>query len=152
MDNKYKALEEHPPSYNESVGQPSTLPPPTYPVPSANPPAVVTGIPNPGMTPVVGQPQIIYVQAPVIPEEEAPDHLVMAILVTVCCCLPLGIVAILKSTECRSARMVGDRNRAQLNSREAKKFALIGLACGIAIIVGTLALYGVVIGITIANQ
>merc|ERR1712136_417582 len=123
MDNKYKALEEHPPSYNESVGQPSTLPLPTYPLPSANPPVVVTDIPNPGMTPVVGQPQIIYVQAPVIPEEEAPDHLVMAILVTVCCCLPLG--------------------------REAKKFALIGLACGIAIIVGTLALYGVVIGITI---
>merc|ERR1712136_279539 len=49
MDNKYKALEEHPPSYNESVGQPSTLPLPTYPLPSANPPVVVTDIPNPGL-------------------------------------------------------------------------------------------------------
>ena len=61
--------------------------------------------------------------------------MVMAIMVTICCCLPLGIVATLKATECRSARMRGDRDNALLYGRQAKKFAMIGLGCGIALIV-----------------
>ena len=86
--------------------------------------------------PYVGQSQIPYVQAtPIIPDHEAPDHLVMAILVTFCCCLPLGIVAILKSKECQSARLMGDREKALRNGREAKKYSLIGIGCGIVILV-----------------
>ena len=58
----------------------------------------------------------------------------MAILVTMCCCKPLGIVTIVKATECRSARMRGDRDNALLYGRQAKKFAMIGLGCGTALI------------------
>ena len=39
-----------------------------------------------------------YVAPTQVSPEEAPDHLVMAILATVCCCLPLGIVAIVKAS------------------------------------------------------
>jgi hypothetical protein len=80
------------------------------------------------------------VPRPVIPDHEAPDYLVQAIMVTVCCCLPFGIVAILRSTECRSARMRGDRESAVRNGKEAKKFSLIGLGCGIVVIVAIVAI------------
>lgn len=79
-------------------------------------------------------------KAQVISEKEAPDYLVQAILVSLFCFSPMGIVAVLKSSECRWARMVGDRDRALHTSKETKKFALIALIFSIAII-----LFGVVI-------
>ena len=156
-NNKYGRLEEDaPPQYSDVAGTPAypAAPPvvapgaPVYPAPASG--YVIPGQPG-GPPPVVGQPQVIYVQAPVISENEAPDHLVMAILVTICCCLPLGIVAILKSTECRSARMRGDRDNALFYGREAKKFSMIGLGCGIALIVIIMAIYGVAIGVAMST-
>lgn len=160
MDKYAKLDEEQPPEYSETARPPGQQPPyysaappvvspqaPVYPAPEGG--YVIPG--QPGASPVVGQPQVIYVQAPIIPEEEAPDHLVKAILVTVCCCLPLGIVAILKSTECRSARMRGDRANAVLHGREAKKYACIGFGIGTALFVFALALYGVVIALTLSG-
>lgn len=158
MDNKYGRLEEDaPPQYSDIAGVPQyppAAPPvvapgaPVYPAPPGG--YVIPGHPG-AQQPIVGQPQVVYVQAPVITEQEAPDHLVMAILVTICCCLPLGIVAILKASECRSARMRGDRENALMYGREAKKFSLIGLGCGIAIIVIVLAIYGVAIGLALSH-
>jgi len=161
MDNKYGRLEEDaPPQYSDVAGGPQypaqAAPPivapgaPVYPAPPGG--YVIAGNPGAVPPPVVGQPQVVYVQAPIISENEAPDHLVMAILVTICCCLPLGIVAILKASECRSARMRGDRDNALQYSREAKKFSMIGLGCGIAIIVVVLAIYGVAIGMALAHK
>jgi len=160
---KYGKLEEEapPPQYSDIAGPPAQQPytpaappvvhpgAPVYPAPPGG--YIIAGNAGGAPPPVVGQPQVVYVQAPIIPEHEAPDHLVMAILVTICCCLPLGIVAIIKSTECRSARLRGDRENALLNGRDAKKFSLIGLGCGIAIIVFVLALYGIIIGMAIAQ-
>jgi len=161
MDKYGKLEEDAPPQYSDVCAPPAPYPPAAGP-PVVAPPPPMQGAPSPmaaappggyviqgypgAAPPVVGQPQVVYVQAPMIPEHEAPDHLVMAILVTICCCLPLGIVGILKASECRSARMRGDRANAVQYSREAKKFSLIGLGCGIAIIVGVIALYGAFIG------
>ena len=39
-----------------------------------------------------------YVAPTQISPDEAPDHMVMAILATICCCLPLGVVAIVKAS------------------------------------------------------
>ena len=91
--------------------------------------------------PVVNQPQVVYVHAPIIPENEAPDHLVMAILVTICCCFSLGIIGILRALDSRSARMKGDQANALKYSREANKFSFIGLLFGIALIVVIIAVY-----------
>ena len=46
----------------------------------------------------VAQPKIVYVAPTPIPPHEAPDHMAMAIIATICCCLPIGIVAIVKAS------------------------------------------------------
>ena len=103
---------------------------PVYPTPASG--YIIPGQPA-DPPPVVVQSQFISLQEPVISENEAPDHLVMAILITACCCFPLGIAAIYKATECRSARMRGDRDNSLLYGRQAKKFSMIGLGCGIVV-------------------
>jgi len=76
------------------------------------------------------QPGVIYVRATPIPKHEAPDHLVMAILATICCCLPLGIVAIVKASECKAQRSAGNRDLAVKNSRAARKWGLWSIGIG----------------------
>lgn len=91
---------------------------------------------GPGFQPTVitGQPQVVNWPPSQISKQEAPDHLVLAILVTFFCCLPLGIAAIYKSQECSAARARGDRASAIQNGQQAKKFSLIGLILGIVLI------------------
>ena len=129
---------------NNKYGRLEEKIPPLYSVPAHASGYVIPGQPG-AAPPVIVQPRVISNQSPVISEKEAPDHLVMAILVTMCCCLPLGIVAILKASECRTARKRGDRDNALLYGREAKKFSEIGLLCGIALIVIIGVIYGVAI-------
>ncbi|XP_072162840.1 proline rich transmembrane protein 1B-like isoform X1 [Diadema setosum] len=59
------------------------------------------------------------------------NYMVQAILVTIFCCLPFGIVAIVKATEVNSRFATGDVVGAQESSRSAKKWATIGLITGI---------------------
>ncbi|MFI6497619.1 CD225/dispanin family protein [Nonomuraea typhae] len=63
------------------------------------------------------------------PQNPPDNHLVWAILTTIFCCLPLGIVSIVKSTQVNSKWQVGDYQGAIQASEEAKtwwKRALIG--------------------------
>ncbi|WP_127783444.1 CD225/dispanin family protein [Rhodococcus sp. X156] len=72
----------------------------------------------------------------------APDnHLVWAILSTVFCCLPLGVVSIVKATQVSSLWAQGQHDAARASADQAKKFAIYA-ACTT---VGFLVLY--VIGI-----
>ena len=81
---------------------------------------------NQSLEPVVaGQPRYIMV----VPDQAPPDHLAMAILVTIFCCVPLGIVGIVKSTKSREARRKGDRENAAIYGKQASKFSVIGIAC-----------------------
>lgn len=62
-----------------------------------------------------------------------PDnYLVWAILSTVLCCLPLGIVSIIKSTEVNSKWEKGDVEGAMKSSKDAKKWAIWGAIIGVA--------------------
>ncbi|MGI5270853.1 CD225/dispanin family protein [Nonomuraea sp. CA-218870] len=70
-----------------------------------------------------------------------PDnHLVAAILTTLFCCLPAGIVSIVKSTQVNQKWQIGDMQGAMAASEEAKtwwKRSLIaGIALWILVIVG----------------
>ena len=127
-----------------------TTAPPVYPPPPGG--YVNHGASPPVFGQPVGQPQMVYVQqSAVISENEAPDHLVLAILVTIFCCWPLGIVGILKSNECRTARQRGDRDAAKRFGGEAKKFSLIAIGCGIAVYVICGACWGVYFAVMIAH-
>ncbi|XP_074646290.1 uncharacterized protein LOC141902456 [Tubulanus polymorphus] len=79
-----------------------------------------------------GNQQIIVAQAAPLANPPS-DYLVMAILVLLCCFWPLGIVAVIKSTEVRDAIRRGDGPGAQQLSREARRWCMITLGCGIAL-------------------
>lgn len=63
------------------------------------------------------------------------NNLVWAILCTVLCCMPLGIVAIIKSTKVKELWLQGDHAGAQKAADDAKKFSIWGLAAGAIVIV-----------------
>ncbi|QAA82562.1 CD225/dispanin family protein [Aequorivita sp. H23M31] len=63
-----------------------------------------------------------------------PDNnLVWAILCTVLCCLPLGIVSIIKSTKVKELWALGDYAGAQKAADDAKKWAIWGAAVAVII-------------------
>lgn len=81
------------------------------------------------------------------PHEPPPDNnLVWAILSTVLCCLPLGIVAIIKSSNVNNKWQMGDREGARKDAADAKKFALWGAIAGVVVAI-LYVLFVVVMGI-----
>ena len=68
-------------------------------------------------------------QEPVI--AKPANNLVLAILTTVCCCLPFGIVAIIKASQVNNLFMLKQYVAAQASADEAKKWSYIGIATGI---------------------
>ena len=65
-----------------------------------------------------------------------------AILVTLCCCLPFGIVAIVYAAQVNSKFGVGDYAGAQVSSANAKKWFLIALISGLVVQVLWVIFYG----------
>ncbi len=60
------------------------------------------------------------------------NYLVWAILSTVLCCVPLGIVSIINSTKVSSAYAAEDYNGAEQASKSAKKWAMWAAICGVS--------------------
>jgi hypothetical protein len=63
------------------------------------------------------------------------NNLVWAILSTVLCCLPLGVVAIVKSTQVSGLWAQGRFDDAQRAADDAKKFAMWGAIAGVVVAV-----------------
>lgn len=69
-----------------------------------------------------------YGQGPFVPREPKPDdHLVLAILCTACCCIPLGIVALVRSCQVDKYWRTGHYDLAVDAAADAKKWSLIGI-------------------------
>ncbi|WP_062202417.1 CD225/dispanin family protein [Demequina salsinemoris] len=80
------------------------------------------------------------------PAPQPPNNnLVWAILTTVLCCLPLGIVAIVKAAEVNSKWQAGDYAGAQASAEAAKKWS-IWSAVAAAIVAVLYILFFVVLG------
>lgn len=60
------------------------------------------------------------------------NYLVQAILVTICCCLPFGIVAIVYAAGVNGKIQAGDYAGAREAARKAKMWSLIGFIVGLA--------------------
>ena len=81
------------------------------------------------------------------------DHLILAILTTVMCCLPLGIVAIVRSSQVNSYWAAGQYEEAENASAEAKKWSLVGMglfAAGILLYLLLIAIFAI-IGISLGE-
>ena len=57
--------------------------------------------------------------------------MVKAILVTVLCCLPLGIVAIIKSSEVNGKLAAGDVQGAQISAASSNSWSNMGIILGL---------------------
>lgn len=82
-----------------------------------------------------------------------PSNLVWAILTTILCCLPLGVVSIVYAARVESRWMQGDYQGARESSESAKKFAIYSaVAYGVALLVVIiLAFAGVIGGVNSGN-
>jgi uncharacterized membrane protein YvbJ len=66
-----------------------------------------------------------------MPAEPIPNYLVQAILVTVCCCLPFGIPAIVFAAQANAKAAVGDIQGALDASDKAKTWTWVSFGCGL---------------------
>lgn len=64
-----------------------------------------------------------------------PNYLWQSIVVTLCCCLPLGIPGIIFAAQVNSKLAQGDLAGAQEASKKAKLFTMIGFGVGLVVIV-----------------
>ncbi|KZS61114.1 MAG: CD225/dispanin family protein [Mycobacterium pseudokansasii] len=82
------------------------------------------------------------------PAGQQPDnYLVWSILVTLFCCLPLGIVAIVKSTQVSGLWAQGRYAEAQAAADSAKKFVMWSAIAGVVVIV----IYGILMAVGALN-
>ena len=90
-------------------------------------------------------------QMPEEPGKQKPampnNYLALSIITTVLCCVPLGIVAVIKSSKVESLYLTGHYEEAKKASEDAKKWSIIGILLSV-IGVGLYIFLLVVIGIT----
>ena len=68
-----------------------------------------------------------------------------AILSTIFCCLPLGVVSIIFAAQVDSKYAAGDYAGAEESSKKAKQFMIWAIVAGIVVLVGYLAFMGITI-------
>jgi ABC-type Fe3+ transport system permease subunit len=78
-----------------------------------------------------------------------PNYLVWAILTTVFCCLPFGIVSLIYAAQVNSKWASGDIEGAKLSSKNARTWAWVAFAVGIALALVSiiLSIFGVIAGL-----
>jgi len=86
--------------------------------------------------------------ATVVPGAVVPNYLVFAILVTVFCCLPSGIAAIIYAAQVNTKLQAGDLAGAQQASKNAKMWVLISVGAGVLLTAG----YGIFLVLTIMSH
>lgn len=69
----------------------------------------------------------------VMPQKTVPNYLVPAILVTIFCCIPLGVPAIVYASQVNNKLTQGDIQGAQIASNNAKMWMIIAIVVGIII-------------------
>lgn len=63
-----------------------------------------------------------------------PNYLVFAILTTIFCCLPAGVVSIIYAAQVNSKIQAGDIAGAMASSKNAKTWAMVAAGVGVAVI------------------
>ena len=89
-----------------------------------------------------------YHQAPM--QANVPNNLVMAILVTLFCCLPLGIVSIVYASQVNTKLAMGDYAGAMDSSSKARSWAMWGMGLALLGMLAYIAL--IVVGVAAGIQ
>ena len=84
----------------------------------------------------------------VVQPPQIQNYLVPSILVTLCCCIPAGIVGIIFAAQVNSKLAMGDVAGAQNSARLAKIWTWVGFGCGL---LGAIA-YGILVAIGAAGS
>ncbi len=66
-----------------------------------------------------------------VPVLKPDNNMALAVITTVCCCLPLGIVAIIKANSVDSLYMMKQYSAAINAANEAKKWSIIGIVLSV---------------------
>lgn len=77
---------------------------------------------------------------------EIPNYLIPAILATVFCCLPLGVVSIIFATQVNSKIAAGDLAGAAESSKKAKMFMFLAVGGGLLVWVFVIVMWIFAIG------
>ena len=94
-----------------------------------------------GAVPSQPAPPLVAAAAPRV-TEPVPNYLVHSILVTICCCIPLGIPAIVFAAQVNSRLAAGNLAGARESSRKARLWCWV--AFGVGVVVGLVQLlYGI---------
>ncbi|XP_018609893.1 proline-rich transmembrane protein 1 isoform X1 [Scleropages formosus] len=112
--------------------QPCTAYLPVYPIGASGQTYLQGNAAPPGVAPGQVAMQMPPGVALMEPRRPPHDYLPIAVLTTVCCFWPTGIIAIIKAVQVRMAVARGDMVSAEIASREARNFSFISLAVGIA--------------------
>ncbi|XP_057308465.1 uncharacterized protein LOC130646310 [Hydractinia symbiolongicarpus] len=92
----------------------------------------------PQQPPIVQYPQtqqsIAVFDVPNVQAVSIPNYAVLSWLACLLCCCPIGIAAIIKSSEVNRALAVNDVPRAYKASDAAKKLAIAAIICGLILI------------------
>jgi vacuolar-type H+-ATPase subunit I/STV1 len=75
-----------------------------------------------------------------------------SLFVTLCCCWIVGLFAVARAAECRSAIRVGNRPEAELRSKQARKYSNMALWLGIVSIIVTVIIFGLYYGLVITRR
>lgn len=83
------------------------------------------------------------------PQSPPPNYLAWAIITTILCCLPFGIVSIIYAAQVNSKWATGDYAGAQQSSKNAKIWAWVSFGVGISvgIVYAILITFGVIAGL-----
>ncbi|CAM5176502.1 unnamed protein product [Eretmochelys imbricata] len=88
---------------------------------------------DPNRGPMGYAPQQVILVSP--PPAKENDYLGYSIFTLLCCCLPLGIVALVYSIQTRDANNSGNTSQAQQSSRMARIFNHTALGVGIVVLI-----------------
>ena len=89
--------------------------------------------PPPPPPPPMSPPPYGAAPSPYGASQPPSNNLVLAILTTILCCLPFGIVAIIKAAEVNTKWAQGDQAGAVASAAAAKKWSFIGIGVGLAV-------------------
>lgn len=137
-----RADEPYPPPGDPYPGPHQAYPPPPPPGWQQSPPPQWGGGPGQPPPPQWGPP------GPVSPPPN--NHMAFAIITTIMCCLPLGIVSIVKAAEVNSLWAQGHSAAARASAESARKWALWSLLVSVIVWVLVVIFYAVIFGFVVA--